>query len=103
MYEGKDKEARKLRMTQKQYDWVQSYLRTGNASQAMRDANGGEIKPSDNLMGYNMKNNTRIMKYIQDTAEECAEIQFNEIIKNPKAPFSVRSDAIKDRLDMAGV
>ena len=34
---------------------------------------------------------------------ECAEIQWNEIIKNPKAPMAVRNDAIKDRLNRAGV
>jgi len=48
-----------------------------------------------------MKNNTRINAYIQETAETCMNIQFEEIIKNNKAPYSVRNDAIKDRLDRA--
>lgn len=43
------------------------------------------------------------MKYIQETAMDCADIQYNEIIKNPKAPYAVREQAIVDRLDRAWI
>ena len=102
MYEGKDKEAKKMRLTQVQYEWVQAYLKTGNATQAIRDTTNHDW-PEARQLGFNMKHNTRIMKYIQETAMECADIQYNEIIKNSKAPMAVRNDAIKDRLDRAGV
>ena len=68
----------------------------------MRDAKG-EITEYDTQKASRMKDNTRINMYIQETAMECAEIQFNEIIKNPKAPMAVRNDAIKDRLTRAGI
>lgn len=103
MYEWKDKLAKKMRLTKVQYDFVQNYLKTGNASQAIREANGGVVKVSDRVVGYNMKNNTRINQYIQETAMDCAQIQYDQIIKNEKAPMAVRNDAIKDRLDRAGV
>jgi len=100
MYEGNDERAKKLKLTKVQYDFVQNYLATGNATQALRDAKG-EISKYDPQKASDMKDNTRINLYIQQTAMECAEIQFNEIIKNQKAPFSVRNDAIKDRLTRA--
>lgn len=102
-YEGNDDVAKKLRLTKNQYERIQLYLKTGNAAQAIRDARGGEIKPWDAVYGNIMKNNTRINAYIQETAETCMNIQFEEIIKNGKAPFSVRNDAIKDRLDRAWI
>ena len=102
MYEGNDERAKKLKLTKVQYDFVQNYLATGNATQALRDAKG-EISKYDPQKASDMKDNTRINLYIQQTAMECAEIQFNEIIKNQKAPFSVRNDAIKDRLTRAWI
>lgn len=102
MYDGKDGTAKKLKMTQVQYEWVQSYLKSGNATQAIREVTNHDW-PEARQLGFNMKHNTRIMKYIQETAMDCADIQYNEIIKNPKAPMAVRNDAIKDRLDRAGV
>lgn len=102
MYDWPDKNAKKLKLTKVQYDFVQNYLATGNATQALRDAKW-EITKYDPQKASDMKDNTRINMYIQQTAEECAQIQFNEIIKNPKAPFSVRNDAIKDRLTRAWV
>jgi len=103
MYDWPDEVAKKLKMSKLQYKWVQEYMKTGNATQSIRDARGGEIKPADSTVGYAMKNNTRINMYIQETAMECAEIQFEQIIKNEKAPMAVRNDAIKDRLTRAGV
>ena len=37
-----------------------------------------------------------------ETAQECAEIQMSMII-NKKTPPAVRNDAIKDRLNRAGI
>lgn len=103
MYEWPDEIAKKLKLTKVQYEFVQKYLATGNATQALRDAKGWDIKENDNKIAYSMKNNTRINQYIQETAMECAEIQFEQIIRNPKAPMAVRNDAIKDRLNRAWV
>jgi len=104
MYEWDDKEAKKYGLTQLQYNFVQEYLSNWwNATQAVRDARGWEIKNSDWVHGHHLKNNTRVMKYISDTAEECATIQMEQIIRNKKAPMAVRNDAIKDRLNRAGV
>ena len=103
LYDWDDERAKKLKLTKVQYDFVQSYLATGNATQALRDAKWGDIGEYGVQQAAQMKNNTRINLYIQDTAMECAEIQFEQIIKNPKAPMAVRNDAIKDRLTRAGV
>ena len=102
MYDWPDKTAKKLKLSKLQYDFIQNYLATGNATKALRDAKG-EITEYDTQKASRMKDNTRINMYIQETAMECAEIQFNEIIKNPKAPMAVRNDAIKDRLTRAGI
>ena len=98
-YDWPDEKAKKLGFTKKQYQFVQAYLKSGNASQAIRETDWW----GDTALASRMKNNTRINLYIQETAQECAEIQFNEIIRNPKAPMAVRNDAIKDRLNRAGV
>ncbi len=102
MYDWPDKTAKKLKLSKLQYDFIQNYLSTGNATKALRDAKW-EITEYDTQKASRMKDNTRINMYIQETAMECAEIQFNEIIKNPKAPMAVRNDAIKDRLTRAWV
>lgn len=102
LYDWPDEKAKKLKLTKVQYAFIQNYLATGNATQALRDAKGS-IGEYDWQQAALMKNNTRINMYIQDTAMECAEIQFEQIIKNPKAPAAVRNDAIKDRLNRAGV
>lgn len=102
MYEWEDEVAKKLKLTKVQYDFVQRYLATGKATQAFREAKG-EVTDLDYQKANAMKNTTRINMYIQETAMECAEIQFNQIIKNEKAPMAVRNDAIKDRLNRAGV
>jgi len=103
LYDWDDERAKKLKLTKVQYDFVQSYLATGNATQALRDAKWWDIGEYGVQQAAQMKNNTRINLYIQDTALECSQIQFEQIIKNPKAPFSVRNDAIKDRLTRAWV
>lgn len=102
LYDWPDEKAKKLKLTKVQYAFIQNYLATGNATQALRDAKGS-IGEYDGQQAALMKNNTRINMYIQDTAMECAEIQFEQIIKNPKAPMAVRSQAIIDRLNRAWV
>lgn len=99
LYVGDDEIAKKLKMTKKQYEFVQKYMVLGNATQAIKETEWW----GDRFQAHRMKNNTRINMYIQETAQECAEIQFEQIIKNPKAPMAVRNDAIKDRLNRAWV
>lgn len=103
LYDWPDEKAKKLGLTKVQYAFIQNYMATGNATQSFRDAKWGDIREYDGQQAAQMKNNTRINMYIQDTAMECAEIQFEQIIKNPKAPMAVRSDAIKDRLNRAWI
>lgn len=97
----RDKIAEKYNLTEAQERWVKMYLASGNASRAAQLAypNNNNPKP----LGSQLKNNTRIQLYIQETAMECAEIQFEEIIKNKKAPMAVRNAAIIDRLDRAWI
>lgn len=101
MERPRDKIAEKFKLTEAQELWVKTYLATGSGTQAAKLAYPNNKNPT--AWGSNLKANTRIMKYIQETAMECAEIQFDQIIKNPKAPMAVRNDAIKDRLTRAGV
>ena len=102
-YDWLDKIAKKYWMTELQYEFVQNYLKTWNATQSVRAARGWEVKPSDAVHWHHLKNNTRVMKYIQETAMKCAEIQMDQIILNKKAPMAVRNDAIKDRLNRAWI
>jgi len=49
-----------------------------------------------------MRNNPKVIKYLEETANKCLKIQMG-MIENEKTPASVRNDAIKDRLNRAGV
>lgn len=97
----KDKLATRLNLTEKQKEWVQEYLANGgNASEASRVVSPESSKPGQ--VWFQMKNNPKIMKYLEETADRCLGIQMS-MIENEKTPAAVRMDGIKDRLNRAGI
>ncbi len=97
----RDALANKYMLNDAQVKYVQEYLSNGgNSTKAMRKVNPDAKLPWQ--QGYSMRNNPKVIKYLEETANKCLKIQMG-MIENEKTPASVRNDAIKDRLNRAGV
>ena len=96
--EGKVME--KYGITDKMQKFADVFLETGNGALAVREAYW-DVKQAAS-MAYHLKQNSKVLDYIRDSAAECALIQM-QMIKSKKTPAAVRNDAIKDRLNRAGI
>ena len=87
-------------VTEAQKVFAINYAETLDAKKSAKIAYPNTKHPAE--MGYQLKQKSWVKDYIASTMMECAQIQMN-IITNEKAPFAVRMDGIKDRLNRGGV
>lgn len=90
----------KREMTPSQKVFADKYLETGDAKEAAIEAYPNTKYPAQ--VGFQAKNCEAVKEYISSTADRCAKIQM-EMIESKKTPAAVRNDAIKFRLEVAGV
>ena len=90
----------KTKITESQKVFAEEYAATGNAKEAALKAYPDTKFPAQ--VGYQTKNSNAVKEYIMSTADKCARIQM-QMIESKKTPAAVRNDAIKFRLEVAGV
>jgi phage terminase small subunit len=90
----------KAELTESQKVFADMYLQTGDAKASAIEAYPNTRYPAQ--VGFQAKNSAAVKEYIASTADRCARIQM-EMIESKKTPAAVRNDAIKFRLEVAGV